>query len=225
MQYYRYHKRSISSNSASIATFSIIAIAEFVFHYAKYVDRVRLMCTQANPYLLDDDDLAYLLEHANKGLSELHVCNNQLTVKCLDTLTRYRLRALDLSHNSMGPALMKQLPRLLEKIPSLKQLSIENTGIGRFTEIDETVKAIYSNHGRKGNYSTWVKGVCLTEGILGSQGANLSLDISNNYFDCNMLTLWTPLWTHLKRISKLELSSISTEAKWLNFDLLSDLAK
>ncbi|OAD01886.1 hypothetical protein MUCCIDRAFT_163837 [Mucor lusitanicus CBS 277.49] len=157
---------------------------------------------------LNDDDLAYLLEHANKGLSELHVCNNQLTVKCLDTLTRYRLRALDLSHNSMGPALMKQLPRLLEKIPSLKQLSIENTGIGRFTEIDETVKAIYSNHGRKG-----------------SQGANLSLDISNNYFDCNMLTLWTPLWTHLKRISKLELSSISTEAKWLNFDLLSDLAK
>ncbi|CAO3611790.1 unnamed protein product [Mucor fragilis] len=157
---------------------------------------------------LNDDDLAYLLDHANKGLSELHVCNNQLTVKCLDTLQKCRLRSLDLSHNSMGPALMKQLPRLLEKIPSLKQLSIENTGIGRFTEIDETVKAIYSNHGRKG-----------------ASGANLTLDISNNYFDCNMLILWTPLWTHMKRISKLELSSISTEAKWLNFDLLSDLPK
>ncbi|KAL9554111.1 hypothetical protein MBANPS3_002977 [Mucor bainieri] len=157
---------------------------------------------------LNDDDLAYLLEHANKGLSELHVCNNQLTVKCLDTLARCRLRTLDLSHNFMGSALMRQLPRLLEKIPSLKQLSIENTGIGRFTEIDEAVKTIYSNHGHKG-----------------SQGANLSLDISNNYFDCNMLTLWTPLWTNMKRISKLELSSLTTEAKWLNFDLLSDLPK
>ncbi|KAK4509752.1 phosphate transporter (Pho88) [Mucor velutinosus] len=157
---------------------------------------------------LNDDNLSYLLEHANKGLSELHVCNNQLTAKCLDTLSRFRLRTLDLSHNSMGPALMRQLPRLLEKIPALKQLSIQNTGIGRFTEIDEAVKALYSNHGRKG-----------------SQGANLSLDISNNYFDCNMLTLWTPLWTCLKRIYKLELSSLSTEAKWLNFDLLSDLPK
>ncbi|KAL7314729.1 hypothetical protein PS15m_006262 [Mucor circinelloides] len=157
---------------------------------------------------LDDDALGYLLEHANKGLSELHVCNNQLTVKCLDTLKSYRFRTLDLSHNAMGPALMRQLPRLLEKIPSLKQLSLECTGIGRFTEIDDAVKAIYANHGRKG-----------------FQGANLSLDISNNYFDCNMLTLWTPLWVHLKRIAKLELSSISTEAKWLNFDLLSDLPK
>lgn len=149
---YRYHKGSISTYSTSIATFSITASSEFVIHHTEYVNRGYLSCTQTDLHLLDDDDLAYLLDHANKGLSELHVCNNQLTVKCLDTLQKCRLRSLDLSHNSMGPALMKQLPRLLEKIPSLKQLSIENTGIGRFTEIDETVKAIYSNHGRKGSY-------------------------------------------------------------------------
>lgn len=155
--FYRYYKRSISSYSASIATFSITANTEFVIHNTGYVDSAHLLCMQAKLYSLDDDALGYLLEHANKGLSELHVCNNQLTVKCLDTLKSYRFRTLDLSHNAMGPALMRQLPRLLEKIPSLKQLSLECTGIGRFTEIDDAVRAIYANHGRKGNYGTRAK--------------------------------------------------------------------
>ncbi|KAI8640420.1 hypothetical protein BD408DRAFT_419868 [Parasitella parasitica] len=158
--------------------------------------------------MLDDGNLEYLLEHANKGLSELHVCNNRLTTKCLSFLSRYRLRTLDLSYNSLGPAFLKQLPAFLEKVPSLKQLILVGTEIGRFIEIDEALRIVYSNHGRKG-----------------SQGANLTLDISGNYFDINMLTQWTPLWIQLKRISKLELSSIATEGKWLNFELLSDLPK
>lgn len=94
--------------------------------------------------------MEYLLEHANKGLGELYLCNNQLTTKCLDTLGQYRLRTLDLSHNLLGPDLLKQLPTFLEKIPSLKQLSVESTDIGKFTEVDDAVRTLYFNHGRIG---------------------------------------------------------------------------
>lgn len=90
------------------------------------------------------------MEHANKGLSELYVCNNQLTTKCLETLCRCRFRTLDLSHNSLGPTLFKLLPKFLEKIPSLKQLTLESTDIGKRLDIDDAVQTIYSNHARKG---------------------------------------------------------------------------
>jgi hypothetical protein len=79
--------------------------------------------------------LEQLLEKATKRLGELDLSNNSLTANCLDFIDEFQLRALSLSSNPIGPNSMIRLPAFLDKIPSLKQLSLKDTNIGELQAI------------------------------------------------------------------------------------------
>jgi hypothetical protein len=65
---------------------------------------------------------------------------------------------------------------------------------------------------------------CLTT-FLVSQAAGLIINLASNHFENDMLAQWTALWIHLKRVSGLELASITSDFDWKNFDTLSDLPR
>lgn len=100
--------------------------------------------------MMDDSDITTLLHVVNKGLSELHLCNNFISAASLEHLTGFRLRILNLSHNPLGPVALEKLPTFLDKIPSLKYLLLENTDIGKDTIIDDQTQQAYLYLGKKG---------------------------------------------------------------------------
>ncbi|KAI9340106.1 hypothetical protein BD770DRAFT_219613 [Pilaira anomala] len=156
---------------------------------------------------LNDHDLSFLLKDAHKGLTELNLRNNLLTAKCLSSILLFpRLRILDLSFNTLGATVLQQLPSLLENLPSIREIKLSFTHLGDFTIIDEKTKEAYMSYGMSSNTNL-----------------SLILDLSNNHFHEDMLFNWTKLWINLNRISKLCLSNISSDTKWENFSLLSDL--
>jgi Leucine-rich repeat (LRR) protein len=100
--------------------------------------------------MLNDSDITTLIKVANKGLSELDLSNNLISCVSLNSLTGFRLRILNISHNPLGPLTFTKLPAVLDKIPSLKHLLLENTDIGKITVIDDQTRQAYLDQGKKG---------------------------------------------------------------------------
>ncbi|GAA5798594.1 hypothetical protein HPULCUR_003999 [Helicostylum pulchrum] len=158
---------------------------------------------------LDDQDLKLLLNVTYKGLTELKLRNNLLTVECLSSILPFpHLRVLDLSYNALGPGILLRLPHLLEKLPSLREIKLSSTHLGDFIKLDPDVKEAY-----------------ITYAMTSNNRSRLKLDLSNNHFYKDMLCNWTTLWINLSRTSRLHLSNISSDTNWDNFQLLSDLPK
>ncbi|KAI8090480.1 hypothetical protein BDF21DRAFT_190909 [Thamnidium elegans] len=156
---------------------------------------------------LDDQDLKFLLKTAHKGLTELNLRNNILTVECISSILPFpHLRVLDLSYNALGPGILQRLPYLLEKLPSLREIKLSSTRLGDFIKLDQDVNEAYITYAMTSNNSSSIK-----------------LDLSSNHFYKDMLCKWTTLWINLNRITRLYLSNISSDTKWDNFQLLSDL--
>lgn len=144
-----------------------------------------------------------------KSLTELNLRNNLLTVECLSSILPFpHLRVLDLSYNALGPGILQRLPYLLEKLPSLKEIKLSSTHLGDFIKLDPDVKEAY-----------------ITYTMTSDNRSSLKLDLSNNHFYKDMLCSWTTLWINLSRTTRLYLSNISSDTKWNNFQLLSDLPK
>ncbi|KAI9470110.1 MAG: hypothetical protein EXX96DRAFT_391608 [Benjaminiella poitrasii] len=156
---------------------------------------------------IGDEDLKLLLEGANYDrLGELVLSNNRLTSVHL-LIQPFRLRSIDLSHNPIGPSFLKHLPTFLIAVPSLKLINLENTHIGHHTVIEpETQQAYEQFESHK------------------MSAASLSIDISSNHFENDMLIQWTTLWRKLKRLSRLDMASVTSDFGWKNFDSLSDLS-
>ncbi|KAI7898424.1 uncharacterized protein BX663DRAFT_525246, partial [Cokeromyces recurvatus] len=91
-------------------------------------------------------------------------------------------------------------------IPSLKYINLENTEIGKYTCIEEETKQAYDQFQSHK-----------------MSAANLFINLSNNHFENDMLIQWTWLWKKLKRLSKLEIASVTSDFGWENFEALSDL--
>ncbi|KAI8364269.1 hypothetical protein EDC96DRAFT_511105 [Choanephora cucurbitarum] len=152
---------------------------------------------------LVNEDLEKLLKIVNPSVGEVRLGNNQLTTECLDTLTKLRVATLDLSHNPIDATLFVRLPQFLEKVPVLKRLELENTDIGKIN-MDVC-------------HATQTKSSL-------NMSSSLTLDVSNNHFEQDMLSKLTELWLQFNRIEGLELSSITSDFGWNNFDLLSELS-
>lgn len=115
---------------------------------------------------------------------------------------------LNLSYNDLGPSILQRLPDLLEKVPTLRDINLEGTRLGSNIELDDYTKDAYTTYGMT---------VVVRAGI--------SLNISNNHFEDDMLWHWTKMWVNLRRISSITLSNITSESGWDNFHSLSDLPK
>lgn len=156
-----------------------------------------------------NEDLSDLLKDAHNGLLELNLSNNMLTVECLSSITIFiNLRILDLSYNTLGPAILQRLPDLLQSMPSLREIKLSGTHLGDFTDIDQDIKEAY-----------------IAYGMTAPLDSGLILDLSNNHFHKDILQQWTNILINLKQISGFHLSNISSDTTWDNFDLLSDLPK
>jgi Ran GTPase-activating protein (RanGAP) involved in mRNA processing and transport len=107
--------------------------------------------------MLSDSDISSLLKVVNKGLSELDLSNNLVSAAILSSLTGFRLRILNLSHNPLGPLMFEKLPAFLDLIPSLKHLLLENTDIGKVFVINDRTRQVYIDQGKKGNDNVCIK--------------------------------------------------------------------
>jgi hypothetical protein len=142
-------------------------------------------------------------------LTELDLSSNQLDTACLDTIILFtNLTTLNLSYNNLGPDILLRLPELLTRLPTLRDINLEGTHLGRSIELKDDNKDAYTTYGLI---------------ILAKTG--LSLNISNNHFEGDMLWHWTTMWVHLKRISSLTVSNVTSDTGWDNFYSLSDLPK
>lgn len=150
-----------------------------------------------------------MFHDAYRGLTELNLNNNQLDITCLDSIVLFtNLMTLNLSYNDFGPSILQRLPDLLEKVPTLRDIRLEGTRLGSNIELDDYTKDAYTTYGM----TVVVK-------------AGISLNISNNHFEDDMLWHWTKMWVNLRRISSITLSNITSESGWDNFHSLSDLPK
>ncbi|KAI8332999.1 hypothetical protein BD560DRAFT_46390 [Blakeslea trispora] len=152
---------------------------------------------------LVNKDVERLLKIVNPSVGEVRLSNNYLTTGCLDLLSKIRVAVLDLSHNPIDASIFIQLPIFLEKVPVLKRLELENTKIGKVNS------AIYRAVQEKS--------------AAFHMASSLTMNVSSNHFEQDMLSQLTELWLKLSRIDGLELSSITSDFGWNNFDTLSEL--
>ncbi|KAI7865647.1 uncharacterized protein EV154DRAFT_161679 [Mucor mucedo] len=158
---------------------------------------------------LDDEDLSELLYNSSKSITELDLSGNLLTADCLDSIMGFsKLRKLILSNNPLGPVILQRLPELLTKIPSILDIDLSDTNLGEETPFDTAISEAYKNYR-----------------ITAPMDSGLTIRISDNHFTKDTLCHWTPLWKNLKQVSCLQLSSISSETAWENFDMLLELPK
>jgi hypothetical protein len=115
---------------------------------------------------------------------------------------------INLSYNNLGPDIFKRLPDLLQSMPTLREIKLEDTHLGDPIYIDGDIKEAYISHG-------------MTVGL----NSSVTLNLSNNHFSQDTLWHWTTLWIHLRNISTLHLSNVTSDTGWDNFELLSDLPK
>ena len=153
--------------------------------------------------------MSALLKKASKGITELTLKGNQLTVSCFETLIQFpKLIMLDLSYNKLGYHVLQKLPVLLEHLPALIDIRLEGTQMGNLWEIDMETKDAYTSY----DMNTFTKNA-------------LSLNLSENHFQGDMLWHWTTLWIHIKQMCHLTMSNVTSEAGWDNMFLLSDLPR
>lgn len=119
-----------------------------------------------------------------------------------------KLRKLTLSNNPLGPVILQRLPELLTKIPSILDIDLSDTNLGEETPFDTAISEAYINYR-----------------ITAPMDSGLTIRISDNHFTKDTLCHWTPLWKNLEQVSCLQLSSISSETAWENFDMLLELPK
>lgn len=149
------------------------------------------------------------MKDANQGITELNLSNNLITADCVSLLTKFsNLRVLNLSYNDLGPDILKRLPDLLQSMPSLREIKLEHTHLGDHVDMFGDIKEAYISHG-----------------MTAAAGPSLTLNLSNNHFYQDNLWEWTNVWVHLKRLSSLHLSNVTSDTGWDNFQLLSDLSK
>lgn len=100
-----------------------------------------------------------LLANANIRLGELDLCNNSLTSNCLEFVEKFQLRTLLLSSNPIGSTVLISLPLFLDKIPSLKQLLLMDTDIGRSLTITDSIKSLYDTMSGKNKEQQFEEGI------------------------------------------------------------------
>ncbi|KAI8377957.1 uncharacterized protein BYT42DRAFT_363014 [Radiomyces spectabilis] len=140
--------------------------------------------------------------------SRLDLASNRLTVATLDFLCQHAgptLTKLCMSNNNLGPMALQRLPDLFSACTSLKTLELSSCDLGDYMLLDNTTIEKYNQM------------------RLDDDAVPVELDISQNHFDGDMLSGWTPYLVKLGRIQKLQCRGITTDSPWDTLGLLSDL--
>ncbi|EIE77759.1 hypothetical protein RO3G_02463 [Rhizopus delemar RA 99-880] len=167
-----------------------------------------------NSYLIElntidftgDDDVQILLKDC-KIPNEINLSNNRITVSTVQLITDIfsdsDLARISLSFNPIGPQIIQEVPKMISHFPNLRALNFEGTCLGKYMQVDESIKDLYK---------------CM---IQSDVPYLITLNLSGNHFEKDMLSIWTSLLVYIERLDKLHLSGVSSDTKWNNFALLS----
>ncbi|ORE03139.1 hypothetical protein BCV72DRAFT_252043 [Rhizopus microsporus var. microsporus] len=144
----------------------------------------------------------------SKAPNEINLSNNRATLSTLQLLTdlfsNSDLARLSLAYNSLGPELVNKVPELITAFPNLRVLSLEGTCLGKYMAVNDDVRDLYRNMAQA------------------EVPYRITVNLSNNHFEKDMLSIWTSLLVHVERLDKLQLSGITSDTVWSNFVALSD---
>ncbi|KAG0792046.1 hypothetical protein G6F16_004657 [Rhizopus arrhizus] len=155
---------------------------------------------------LSDNDVQILLKDC-KIPNEINLSNNRITVSTVQLITDIfsdsDLARISLSFNPIGPQIIQEVPKMISHFPNLRALNFEGTCLGKHMQVDESIKDLYK---------------CM---IQSDVPYLITLNLSGNHFEKDMLSIWTSLLVYIERLDKLHLSGVSSDTKWNNFALLS----
>lgn len=158
---------------------------------------------------VEDQDLSVLFKDSSRNIVTLNLSNNLLTTDCLDNIMKFpKLRVLNLSNNPLGPSILQKLPELLLKVPYIEEINLANTHLGEDCFIDTSTRELYTAYQMAEHMES-----------------NLILNISHNHFKQDTLWHWTNLFRNLVRVRSLQLSSVTSDTTWNNFDTLLEIPK
>ncbi|KAG1169187.1 hypothetical protein G6F70_008620 [Rhizopus microsporus] len=156
---------------------------------------------------LNDNTIERLLKYS-KAPNEINLSNNRATLSTLQLLTdlfsNSDLARLSLAYNSLGPELINKVPELITAFPNLRVLNLEGTFIGKYMAVNDDVRDLYRNMAQA------------------EVPYRITINLSNNHFEKDMLSIWTSLLVRIERLDKLQLSGITSDTAWSNFVTLSD---
>ncbi|CAO3660934.1 unnamed protein product [Rhizopus stolonifer] len=156
---------------------------------------------------LGDEEIELLLTHA-KIPNEINLSNNEITIttvkKMLTAFSNSDLARITLSFNPIGPQLIEQVPRMISAFPNLRMLNLEGTCLGEFIQVDQEIKELY-------------KKISLSD-----IPYLITINLSDNHFQNDMLSVWTCLLASIERLDKLHLTGISSDMEWNNFMAFSE---
>ncbi|KAI9248759.1 hypothetical protein BY458DRAFT_550844 [Sporodiniella umbellata] len=152
-------------------------------------------------------DLKTLLT-SSKTPNEINLGNNELDitgVKCLiEVFKNSDIARISLAFNPIGPQLVEEIPNMISAFPNLRMLNLESTALGGQTTVSEELKKLYQAMS------------------LSDIPYLITINLSGNHFQHNMLSIWTSLLSSIKRLDKLHLTGITSDTKWNDFMSFSE---
>lgn len=93
-----------------------------------------------------DNDVQILLKDC-KIPNEINLSNNRITVSTVQLITDIfsdsDLARISLSFNPIGPQIIQEVPKMISHFPNLRALNFEGTCLGKYMQVDESIKDLY----------------------------------------------------------------------------------